>query len=335
MASPIFRRARHQRRAASARGGSRRRRPADVLRDRARRQKASISGAGASSDGRIRRHRRSDLICGRIGSSGEADRFGAAMTGSRGAHPLDGQPRLVERCHRQHENIGVPRRDLDRRAGDAGEGIGTCRRGTASTRERAFQAMEAAFMIDRAVIRPQPFQQHEIFVEPGKAVLVAMRRSPPADRYARVHAAAAQLIERGDLPRGDLGRPRLPVLDLSPAWMWHGGRRRRASRHPGCRRVGRSAAGQCRQPRPLWRRPPVPKRSSRPCGAPPRDARNPKCPLNSMRISSSVIRQGIRAAEAATESHRCAGRIVVRPRQVARRVPGGLSGRRPRTQGLP
>ena len=53
---------------------------------------------------------------------GKADRLGAAMAGGRGAHALDGQPRLVDRRGRQHENVGVARRHLDRRPGKPGEG---------------------------------------------------------------------------------------------------------------------------------------------------------------------------------------------------------------------
>ena len=47
------------------------------------------------------------------------------------------------------------------------------------TRERALKPMETAFMVNRLVVGPQPLQQHDVFVEPGKIILVAKTAPPP------------------------------------------------------------------------------------------------------------------------------------------------------------
>ena len=127
------------------------------------------------------------------------------MAGGSGPHALDRKPGVFEARRRQHEQIGMPRRHLDRRAGEAGKGdrhmpvAEWLRAGP-----RAFQAMEAAFEIDRFVVGPQPPQQHDVFVEPGKVLLMPGATAGRIDVHA--DAAAAQLIERGDLACGDFRR---------------------------------------------------------------------------------------------------------------------------------
>ena len=70
-------------------------------------------------------------------------------------------------------------------------------------------------MIDRAVVRPQSLQQHQILVEPGNALFV---RETVGVLRQDLHAqpSAAQLIERRQLTRCNVRRERAdPVLDIN------------------------------------------------------------------------------------------------------------------------
>ena len=188
-------------------------------------------------------------------------------------------------------------------------------------RQRPYQPVEAALVIDRRVVGPQPFQQRDVFVEPGKVFLVADRRVAARRIDMHAHAAAAQLVERRDLARRDLRRdePGI-VLDADAE---HRGGVQDIGRE--CRDVLAAARSSIStRSMPAASAAVAASASAAPSIRPPRPAlpstsRSEISAVNSSRIASSVASRGqssaasrhsqsncVRPAGSSTRPHQCA-----------------------------